>query len=148
MADSGELILQVCPAPEDDAGELAEMTGWLRAELLGLDVRGIGLLPGEDVLSGAKGVADADELAEVLGDSDIGASTVTRVVDQDERELRREIDVFLSGISRRLRGAGSSLLCAGGCDSAGRVAATGLGVVRHGRVRLLCGRAEMASPLP
>ena len=34
------------------------MTGWLRAELLGLDVRGIGLLPGEDVPSGAKGVAD------------------------------------------------------------------------------------------
>jgi len=58
MADSGELILQVCPAPEDDVGELAERTGWLRAELLGLDVRGIGLLPGEDVPSGAKGVAD------------------------------------------------------------------------------------------
>ena len=57
MADSGEFILQICPAPEDDAGELAETTGWLRAELLDLDVRGVGLLPDEDVPSGAKGVA-------------------------------------------------------------------------------------------
>ena len=39
MADSGELILQVCPAPEDDVGELSETTGWLRAELLDLDVQ-------------------------------------------------------------------------------------------------------------
>ena len=57
MADSGELILQVCPAPEDDAGELAETTGWLRAELLDLDTGQVGLLPGEDVPPGAKGVA-------------------------------------------------------------------------------------------
>ena len=40
---------------------------------------------------------DADDLAEVLGDPRIGAFTVTRVIDQDERQVRREIDVFLSG---------------------------------------------------
>jgi class 3 adenylate cyclase len=40
---------------------------------------------------------DADDLAAVLGDPDVGAFTVTRVIDQDERQLRREIDVFLSG---------------------------------------------------
>ena len=40
---------------------------------------------------------DADDLAEVLGDPDIGAFTVTRLINQDERRLRREIDVFLSG---------------------------------------------------
>jgi hypothetical protein len=57
MADSGEFILQVCPAPEDDAGELAETTRWLRAELLDLDIREASLLPDEDVPSGAKGVA-------------------------------------------------------------------------------------------
>ena len=40
---------------------------------------------------------DADDLAAVLDDPDVGAFTVTRVIDQDERQLRREIDVFLSG---------------------------------------------------
>jgi hypothetical protein len=57
MADSGELILQVCPAAGDDAGDLAETAGWLRAELLDLAVRVVHPLPGEDVPSGAKGVA-------------------------------------------------------------------------------------------
>ena len=33
-----ELILQVFPAPDDDAGELAELTGLLSGELLDLDV--------------------------------------------------------------------------------------------------------------
>jgi hypothetical protein len=58
MADSGGLVLQVCPAPEDDAGEVAELTGWLRAELLDLDVQAVDRRPGEAVPSGAKGVAD------------------------------------------------------------------------------------------
>jgi hypothetical protein len=57
MADSGRLVLQVCPTPEDDAGGLSELAGWLRAELLDLDVQGVDQLPGEDVPSGAKGVA-------------------------------------------------------------------------------------------
>jgi len=57
MADSGGLVLQVCPAPEDDAGELTELAGWLRAELLDLDVQGVDQLSGEAVPSGAKGVA-------------------------------------------------------------------------------------------
>ena len=67
MADSRELILQVCPAPEDDTGELAETTRWLRAELLDLDVGRVGLLPGEDVPLGAKGVAAAAGLLVELG---------------------------------------------------------------------------------
>jgi hypothetical protein len=58
MADSGELTLRVCPAPGDDAGELAEITGWLRAELLDLDVREVGALPDAETPSGAKGLAD------------------------------------------------------------------------------------------
>jgi hypothetical protein len=55
MADSGELLLQVYPAPDDDAGELA---GWLRAELLDLDVQAVDRLSGDAVPGGAKGVAD------------------------------------------------------------------------------------------
>ena len=42
---------------------------------------------------------DAQALAEVLGDAAIGAFTVTRVIDADERQARRAIDVFLSGRS-------------------------------------------------
>jgi hypothetical protein len=58
MEDSGELLLQVCPALGDDAEELAELAGWLRGELLDLDVQGVDRLPGEAVPGGAKGVAD------------------------------------------------------------------------------------------
>ena len=41
MADSGALVLQVYPAPEDEAEDLAELAGWLRAELLDLDVQDV-----------------------------------------------------------------------------------------------------------
>jgi membrane protein YdbS with pleckstrin-like domain len=58
MADSLELILQVCPVPGDDAGALAELAGALRAELLDLDVQWIDR-PGEALPAGAKGSADS-----------------------------------------------------------------------------------------
>ena len=58
MADSLELILQVCPAPGDDARELAKLAGWLRGELLDLDVQRVNRLPGEVAPVGAKGSAD------------------------------------------------------------------------------------------
>jgi hypothetical protein len=57
MADSGGLVLQVYPAPEDDAGELTELAGWLRTELLDLDVQGVDQLLSDAVPAGAKGVA-------------------------------------------------------------------------------------------
>ena len=41
MTDSGELVLQMCPPPGDDAGELAKLARWLRNELLDLDVAGV-----------------------------------------------------------------------------------------------------------
>jgi serine/threonine protein phosphatase PrpC len=40
---------------------------------------------------------DAEDLAEVMSNPEIGAFTVTRVIDGDERQVRRGIDVFLSG---------------------------------------------------
>jgi hypothetical protein len=42
---------------------------------------------------------DAADLAAVLGDPGVGAFTVTRVSDADERHVRRAIDAFLSGRS-------------------------------------------------
>ena len=48
---------------------------------------------------------DAEDLAEVLGDPGIGAFTVTQVIDADERQARRVIDVFLCG-----RGVGNTVM--------------------------------------
>jgi len=63
---------------------------------------------------------DADDLAAVLGDPDVGGFTVTRVIDPDERQLRREIDAFLSG-----RGVGDLVVvylsCHGVLDRRGRL---------------------------
>jgi hypothetical protein len=57
MGHSEELVLQVCPAPEDDAAELAKLAEWLRGELLDLDVQGVDQLSEDAAPSGAKGVA-------------------------------------------------------------------------------------------
>jgi hypothetical protein len=57
MADSGGLVLRVHPGPDENAGELAELTGRLRGELLDLDVATVEPLPDEAVPAGAKGVA-------------------------------------------------------------------------------------------
>lgn len=68
MADSDGLVLQVHTAPDDDAGDLAELTGLLRGELLDLDVATVEQLPAEAVPAGAKGVATvAGRLAVQLG---------------------------------------------------------------------------------
>ena len=63
---------------------------------------------------------DAQTLTEVLGDPSIGGFTVTSVVDADERQVRRTIDVFLSG-----RSTGDVVLvylsCHGVLDRRGRL---------------------------
>jgi len=63
---------------------------------------------------------DAEDLAEVLADPRIGAFTVTRVIDQDERRVQRKIDVFLSS-----RGLGDLVVvylsCHGLLDRRGRL---------------------------
>ena len=59
-------------------------------------------------------------MAEVLADPRIGAFTVTRVIDQDERRVRRKIDVFLS--SRGLADLVVVYLsCHGSLDRRGRL---------------------------
>jgi hypothetical protein len=51
----------MCPAPGDDAGELVKLAGWLRGELLDLDVDGVEPLPEEAAPTGAKGAAKVAE---------------------------------------------------------------------------------------
>ena len=57
MAESGGLVVQVHPGPDEDAGDLAELAGLLRSELLDLDVAAVEQIPAGAVPAGAKGVA-------------------------------------------------------------------------------------------
>ena len=88
MAALGELVLQICPEPDDDAAELAQLTGWLRGELLGLDVQDAAPLPGGAGPSGAKGVAAvAGWLSVQLGPAALQA-VLARVADWARRNER------------------------------------------------------------
>ncbi len=101
MADSGAVVLQVCPAPGDDAGELAEMAGWLRTELLDLDVQAVDRASGEAVPSGAKGVeAVAGWLSVQLGMEALRA-VLARVADWVTRN-DRVVEVSYGGDTLKL----------------------------------------------
>jgi hypothetical protein len=88
MADSLELILRVCPAPGDDAGELAALTEWLRGELPDLDVRGVDQLPREAVPVGAAGPADIAGLLFVHLDPKAVRVVLAKVADWEARSDR------------------------------------------------------------
>jgi hypothetical protein len=56
MAVEGGVVVRVSPASDDDPGELAELTGGLRAELLDLDVVAVDSVAEGEVPEGAKGL--------------------------------------------------------------------------------------------
>ena len=56
MADVDKLILQVLPAADSDAEELADLAGELHAELLGADAVSVAPLSAEGAPEGAKGL--------------------------------------------------------------------------------------------
>ena len=58
MADAGGLIVQVLPAADSDAEELADLAGGLRGELLGVDAASVAPLTAEAAPEGAKGLGD------------------------------------------------------------------------------------------
>lgn len=101
MADSGGLVLRVNPGPDDDSGELAELTGLLRAELLDLDVvaverHSVGVVP-----AGAKGVAAvANWLAVQLGTETL-RSVLAKVADWAARN-DRGVEVTYGGNTLKL----------------------------------------------
>jgi len=101
MGDSGNLVLQVCPAPGDDAGDLAELAGWLRGELLDLDVQRVDRLSSEAVPAGAKGVAAiAGWLAVQLGSE--GLRTVLAKVADWVTRNDRVVEVSYGGDTLKL----------------------------------------------
>ena len=81
MADSLELMLQVCPAPGDDVAGLAALTEWLRGELPDLDVQGVDQLPREAVPAGAAGPADIAGLLFVHLDPKVLRFVLAKVAD-------------------------------------------------------------------
>jgi hypothetical protein len=56
VADVDGLILQVLPVADSDAEELADLTGGLHAELLGVDAASVAPLTAEAAPEGAKGL--------------------------------------------------------------------------------------------
>jgi hypothetical protein len=101
MAISSGLVLQVCPAPEDDVGELTELAGWLRAELLYLDVQAVDQPSGEALPSDAKGVAAvAGWLAVQLGPEALRA-VLAKVADWVTRN-DRVVEVSYGGDTLKL----------------------------------------------
>ena len=61
MAEVARLILQVLPAADSDAEELADLAGELHAELLGVDEASVVLAPG----AGAASRQDADAVQKI-----------------------------------------------------------------------------------
>jgi hypothetical protein len=101
MANSGGVVVQVCPGPGDDAGELAELAALLRGELLGLDVSAVDWLPDEAVPPGAKGVASvAGWLAVQLGPEALRA-VLAKVADWVTRN-DRVVEVSYGGDTLKL----------------------------------------------
>jgi len=58
LADVGRLIMQVLPAADSDAEELADLAEGLRAELLDVDAASVAPLTAEAAPEGAKGPGD------------------------------------------------------------------------------------------
>ena len=101
MADSGGLVLQVCPGAEDDAGELSELAGWLRTELLALDVQAVDPLPVDAVPPGAKGVAAVAGWLSVQLSGEVLRVVLAKVADWVTRN-DREVEVSYGGDTLKL----------------------------------------------
>ena len=56
MADVDDLVVQVVPAADSDAEELADLAGGLHVELLGVDAASVAPLTAEAAPEGAKGL--------------------------------------------------------------------------------------------
>lgn len=102
MADSDRLILQVLPG-DDDTAELARLTGWLRDELLGLDVAAVDPPEAQNIPDGAKGVAAvAGWLAVNLGPEAL-KRILAKIADWAGRN-NRSVELTIGGDKLILRG--------------------------------------------
>jgi hypothetical protein len=107
MADVDELILQVLPAADSDAEELADLAGELYAELLGVDAASVDPLPAEAAPEGAKGLGTlAGWLIAQVGTLDGLRATVAAVRGWASR-TGRTVEVSIGGDVLKVTGATS-----------------------------------------
>ena len=95
--DVDRLILQVLPVADSDAEELADLTGELNAELLGMDGASVALLTAEASPDGAKGLGTlAGGLLAQFGTLD-GLRAVVAVVRRWASRTGRIVEVSIGG---------------------------------------------------
>ena len=103
MADTDKLILQVLPAADSDAEELADLAGELHAELLGVDAVSVDPLSAE----GAKGLGTlAGWLIAQVGTLDGLRATVAAIRGWASR-TGRTVEVNIGGDVLKVTGATS-----------------------------------------
>jgi hypothetical protein len=107
MADVDELILQVLPAVDSDAEELADLAGELHAELLGVDAASVDPLPAEGSPEGAKGLGTlAGWLVAQVGTLD-GLRAAVAAVRGWASRTGRTVEVSIGGDVLKVTGATS-----------------------------------------
>jgi hypothetical protein len=106
MPDNGEVILRIVRGKSDDTDDLQEAAGYLRGELLELDVFAVEPVPGEAGPAGAKGAAAiVGWLAVRLGSETLKVvlAHVAEWVTRNDRAVEVVIDgdmLKLTGITR------------------------------------------------
>jgi len=107
MADVDKLILQVLPAADSDAEELADLAGELHAELLGVDAVSVDPLSAEGAPEGAKGLGTlAGWLIAQVGTLDGLRATVAAIRGWASR-TGRTVEVNIGGDVLKVTGATS-----------------------------------------
>ena len=107
MADADGLILQVLPAADSDAEELADLAAELYAELLSVDAASVAPLSAEAAPGGAKGLGDvAGWLVAQFGTLD-GLRALVAAVRRFASRTGRTVEVSIDGDHLKVTGATS-----------------------------------------
>jgi hypothetical protein len=107
VADEDGLIMQVMPAADSDAEELADLAGGLRADLLAVDAASVAPLTAEEAPAGSKGLGElAGWLLVQFGNLD-GLRAVLAVVRRWASRTGRAVEVSIGGDALKVTGATS-----------------------------------------
>jgi hypothetical protein len=107
MAEAGGLTVQVLPAADSDAEELADLAAELHAELRGVDGTSVAPLPAGAAPEGAKGLGDvADWLLAQFGTVD-GLRALVAAIHGFAARTGRTVEVSIGGDQIKVTGATS-----------------------------------------